>query len=75
MENFRPKIWLYGLLWAAAMTVPARAVDDETAKTIADLKAQVQALVERVRVLEGRPSSESPPSTSPGKTAPASSPS
>lgn len=75
MEIIRPRIWLYGVLWAAAMTVPARALDDETAKTIADLKAQVQALVERVRVLEGRPSNEIPPNTSPGKMVPASSPS
>jgi hypothetical protein len=53
-----------------AMTQAAFAVDEETAKTIADLKAQVQALVERVRVLEGRPHPE-PPASPPLKSSPA----
>ena len=58
------------LFLALAMTQAAFAVDEETAKTIADLKAQVQALVERVRVLEGRPPPESPASP-PLKSSPA----
>ena len=58
------------LFLAMAMTQAASAVDGETAKTIADLKAQVQALVERVRVLEGRPPPE-PPADPPSKSSPA----
>ena len=55
---------------ALAMTQAASAVDGETAKTIADLKAQVQALVERVRALEGRPP-PAPPADPPSKSSPA----
>ena len=60
-----------GTLFLALATAQAAfAVDEETAKTIADLKAQVQALVERVRVLEGRPTAE-PAVAAPPKSSPA----
>ena len=48
---------LSGLFWVS----PASAVDAETAQTIADLKAQVQLLIDRVKQLEEK--SATPPSS------------
>jgi phosphate-selective porin OprO/OprP len=49
-------------VWLMALSPPsARAVDEETAKTIADLKAQVQTLVNEVKQLKDQVAQGNPP--------------
>ena len=59
----RPWLFLAGVgLWLTFLSPPsARAVDEETAKTIADLKAQVQTLVDEVKKLKDQVAQGSPP--------------
>ena len=59
----RPGLFLAGVgLWLTFLSPPsARAVDEETAKTIADLKAQVQSLVDEVKKLKDQVAQGTPP--------------
>ena len=55
-------LWAGMGLWLMALSPPsARAVDEETAKTIADLKAQVQTLVNEVKKLKDQVAQGNPP--------------
>jgi phosphate-selective porin OprO/OprP len=63
----KSKCWvLISTLWLLAGAIPLQAMDEDTAKTIADLKAQLQSLMDKVQKLESQTSqTPTPPISKP----------